>query len=222
MSPDEIETIQLTDTWRLKVVQDYDGQNQRTNDDYMLTGALTINSRWRNTIDVEPIHEFPGPLHGAHIVLQDEQVVIRWAKIFYGIHLDFTDGTYWWVDRGKLEQNWSGDELDQVLAGSYFYTDHLGAKHAISEASIIKDEQEDYRRWCDGEVYGVKLERRIDLYELDDKGVATDREAFPFWEEVESLWGCYLNDDYTAKEVGLQLYAGTDHDVLAALGVKVA
>lgn len=55
---------------------------------------------------------------------------------------------------------------------------------------------EQYRAYLDGEVYGVILEKRVTWQRADDPDVTQET-----WEHEDSVWGCYLDGDYTALTV---------------------
>lgn len=69
-----------------------------------------------------------------------------------------------------------------------------------------------YQQWAAGEVYGVSLER-AEMYVHPTKPPIID------WECVDSLWGNYLDESYTAQTVAREHFTLTD-DELEALGGK--
>lgn len=75
------------------------------------------------------------------------------------------------------------------------------AENPLTWGDHVTKDSPEYVQWASGDVYGVAIETRIDFYELDDNGIATDRPAIEVWEETDSLWGCYLDGEYTALVV---------------------
>jgi hypothetical protein len=231
------EIIQLTDTARLRVEVDEDASNPRK-DWSMMTGFANIPDLGDSRIiDVEPVHADTYGLAEAHgrmdagryayratIVAPDgtkggwivekisrtpvEDRVIRWARIFRGVHVEYDSehGGYWFVDPQQVQENWPGSD----------YPD--GKSKAEWEAAIIKGERETYRQWAEGEVYGVILERLVTWARMLDDGTADRLDTRDEWEEVESVWGCYLDDTYTAQDVANESWELTDEES-AALGL---
>ncbi len=208
------DTITLEDdTLRLVVAYDEDAQCPR-GDWHMLTGFYKIQGRGDSRrIDVPALYDFPGDINRAHDELETPRqtrlhnsVVERWARIFYGqvVEYDSQHGGYWFVqldgDEG-FAANWPGLELGT-------------AEHLAQQAEVIQQERATYETWASGEVYGVILQKAVDLYELDDMGIATDREALRVWDDIDSLWGCYLDDTYTARDVAAEHF-GIEKEVTA-------
>jgi hypothetical protein len=196
-----MDTIDITETSRLVIKQDTDAENPRKDWD-MLTGFVKIDGRgdWR-ILDVEPVHDDPIRIAEAHDRLVrfgdegwTEDTVERWARIFHGMHIEYDSehGGYWFVDndgsyppkRGTLEE----------------------------QARLIASERETYRQWAEGEVYGVTLQRVSTWAKLDDYGRPITMTERPVWEDVDSLYGCYLDNDYTAEEVALESFDLTDEE----------
>jgi hypothetical protein len=207
--PDTSTPEQLTETSRLRVEYDTDATNPR--EDYAATGALTVAGP-RNTIDVLPAYEFPGNLDAAHGLLfhfnRSQRVasynpggdqVIRWARIFYDITLvwDQELGTYWWTNPAFMAEN-----HPTLTAGT--------PEYVAMEREVIESDLTTYKTWANGDVYGVILERSIEWLKLDgSEGKRTD------WEQEDSLWGCYLDDEYTAKQVAAEHFELTDDELAA-------
>lgn len=138
-----------------------------------------------------------------------ERTVVRWARIFHNLHVehDAEHGGYWFCDPTEFEANFHavGDgkvkRIRQVEGAPINTYENYEQDSLEVQAEVIASERETYRQWAAGEVYGVVLTKRTFLYELDDAGVATNRPATEVWDEVESIWGCYLDDKYTAFQV---------------------
>jgi len=93
---------------------------------------------------------------------------------------------------------------DKTRIAVYLDTD---AESPLTWGTALTEDSFEYKQWAKGEVYGVVIEQRVDYYELDDNGVATDRPCLEVWEETgDSLWGCYLDDTYTAEMVAKEYF----------------
>lgn len=60
----------------------------------------------------------------------------------------------------------------------------------------VKEGDDVYTRWARGYVYGVILEKSVRYANVDDPS-----DLYSRWLEVESLWECYLDAEYTALNV---------------------
>lgn len=63
----------------------------------------------------------------------------------------------------------------------------------------ITQEDDSYLAWAEGEVYGVIVERRFHTITQQVGNPDTDVEEAFEWRETDAIWGCYLNDVYTAE-----------------------
>ena len=189
-----MDIIEMTPTSRLTIEQDTDAQNPREDWD-MITGTLTIEAPWnRNT--VFSVHTFPGDIADAQYRLNSDDIaVLRWARVFHLITLDYSEGTYWWADPEQMTANWP-----ELIQGSSEYVE--------KESEVIKQEQAVYQTWCDGEVYVVSLDRKFEWIKVTEP--TEDTESREEWEPIESLGGCYLDDTYTAQAVALESFTLTD------------
>src|SRR6478609_1535593 len=173
----------------------------------MATGALPVR-RSRDTIEVVPVHEYPGSLTYAHDRFMDqgfsEVITARWSRIFYDIELDYLDGTYWWVDRTVFDTWKPVGTYDGVPLYTLDAAGKLATKREL-ERKIIGDEQHTYQQWANGYVYGLVIEefKLMVAAGFDENGTLTvgpiDAEDFDdldeYWTEGESVWGFYLDDD---------------------------
>lgn len=178
-----LETIEVDEDTRILVVPDHSPECPR-GDWYMVTGFADMGSgNWRRA-DVPPVHDEPVRIYMAHMYLNPAQVV-RWAYIFHGLHIEYDSehGGYWFVDPDEFANNFP----DLVLGSP---------EHLARQAEVIAEERETYRQWADGEVYGIILEKRATWVRLDDPEDMRDA-----WEETDAIWGCYLDDTYTALDV---------------------
>lgn len=195
----------------------------------MLTGFVKIpHAGDSRRSDVPAVHDDPtGRIVEAHdhfdfenngYTLTEEDVA-RWAKIFHGLHLEYDSehGGYWFVDPDQLVENF----WDASLGGRWMYANDELTKAEV-EAKIIESEQETYRQWAEGDVYGVILERKVAWAKLSAdggtvlQGEGTVRET---WENEGSVWGCYLDDEYTAQVVAKEHFDLTDEEE-QALGLS--
>lgn len=78
------------------------------------------------------------------------------------------------------------------------------AQNPTTWGDHVQEGDSTWQQWADGQVYGVILERRVTWGRLDDNGemiFLTEPHTMHTWEEAESLWGCYLDETYTARAV---------------------
>lgn len=204
------ETIPITDNYRLLVEYDSDVENPRLNWDH-LTGFVTVGRH--DYLAVAPVHDDTAQISRAHTLFDSgichvdtHEVVSRWARIFHNMHVeyDYRYRGYWFVDPAGLNANWP--EL-------------TGEESFQKQAEVIEQERETYRQWAEGEVFGVMLEKRTLWGKLSDDGstlLQGDGTTTETWETVDSLWGNYLGDSYTAEQVALEHFNMPD-DVEAIL-----
>lgn len=228
--------ITITETARLVVEQDTDAQCPR-GDDHMLTGFVEIPGRGDSRRNSVPeVHEETFGLANAYFRFDDyavyvpdandgrggfrypflqreEEITARWAKIFHGQHIEYDSehGGFWFVQLDGADmftENWP----DLVLGTP---------EHLAKQAEIIEQEREVYRQWADGEVYGVLLQRRatfarVERNELNETwdlvNPLTEDDITRNWLDEDSLWGCYLDDEYTAQQVALDNFGLTDDE----------
>lgn len=220
-----IETIQIGETSRLLVKADEDASCPR-GDWHMLTGFVKIPSMGDSRLnDVPAVHDDPLRIAEKHEAVgigwhegqtyyrgnsSADQIIARWARIFHGLHVEYDSehGGYWFV---KLDgpEGFAANWPDLVLGTP---------EHLAQQAEVIKQEQETYRQWAEGEVYGVVLEREKLWVNVTRGGVIVGGDQKVTWEEAESLWGCHLDDSYTAKAVALEQFDLTDDERTALEG----
>jgi len=213
----DIETIEVTDTLRLRVVIDEGPENPRGWS--VLTGYVNIPNRGDSRIiDVLAVYPDEYRIEEAHDrvrrsnprdgFISTAEVVERWARVFHGMFLEYDSehGGFWFVEPKLFAENWP----DLVLGTQ---------EHLDKQQEVIHSEQVTYQRWADGEVYGVIAERRAEWVRIDNGTVNLNdpRDTIVTWEHAASLWGCYLEDDYTAQQVALDLDVEYTDEELAAL-----
>lgn len=224
MNDGRIETIEIPGDpdHRIVVYPDSDAQNPRK-DIAMLTGYVGITDRQshHNYIDVEPVHGDSMDLFKAYEHFdgvswslsfdegyrrtkgweeKPEHYVIRYARIFHGavVEWDGKYGGFWFVNLNPNDPDGFAANWPELVLHS--------PEHLAKQAEVIKQDREVYRQWAEGEVYGVVLEQRHERarVERDADGLVkllnplTDDDIFEEWEQVESIWGCFLGDEYTA------------------------
>lgn len=203
----DVTIIQVNETQRVRVVYDPSPTNPRKDWD-MLTGALTVNGG-RNRIDVEPVHEFPGPLRDASDRLLTTERITRWARIFYDIHLDVLDGTFWWVDPTQLEANFPavGDgtvkRFRQVEGAPINTYEDYFQSSIECQKEVILQEQVVYEQWCEGTVYGVIVEQAAP-WEKTFINSGDTIEGVD-WIEMEAVYGNYLDPSRDDEEQFLEI-----------------
>lgn len=219
-----MEIIQITELARLKVEPDLDAGCPRGDWD-MWTGFVKITGRGDSRLsDVPAVHEDPtGRIAEAfdHVrygdvlpvytdllyrrYAQAEDFVVRWAKIFHGMHVEYDDehGGFWFV---------AGPTTAVAIDNADFTS---GSPEALAmQAELIKDERESYRQWADGEAVGVTLERAKRYVYMDDDGEIYDTDSTYVWEAEESIWGIYPGDQ-------LVQVAAIEHFILSDDEVKI-
>lgn len=225
-----IETIEVTPTCRIRVVVDEDASNPRDDWD-MMTGFVKIRGRGSlNRLDVPPVHEDYAGIGEAQSRLEDEDDVVRWARIFHGMHIEYDaeHGGYWFVDPTQMRLNFPATMTGRVrymvanplapasrwkVEPRYY---HTYADTLEVQAQVIEQEQETYRQWAEGEVVGVIVERQVHEHTVSTHhdGTVTESDTTR-WEMVESVWGNYLSDDYTAQDVASEMGVFTDAELEA-------
>lgn len=215
------ETIDIIEGSRLRVEPDDSPSCPRG--DYMTTGFVKIQGRGEHgRLDVPAVHSDPtGRIAEAYDEFNNhgftphtdilyrrrneaELLVVRWARAIHGMHIEYdaVHGGYWFADPVEMTANWP-----ELVPGS--------PEYMAKEGEVIAQERETYRQWADGEVYGVILERSHELYRLDEEGVPFDEPSLTDWQSVEgdsSIWGCYLDDKYTAETVALEYLSLNDEE----------
>lgn len=227
------EIIQLTDTARLRIETDTDARNPREDMD-VSTGFAKIEGRGDSRrIDVVAVHPDRFGLADAHdrmdagryayrptIFAPDgtkggwvvEKIsrtpvdtrVRRWARIYRGVHVEYDSehGGYWFVDEDAYWGSMTPEQGRRPLS-------------LEEQEKVITGERKTYEAWAESEVYGVILEREVTWARLDENGeqvFLTEPNTLRTWEEVESVWGCYLNDEYTAQTVAVEHFDMTDEE----------
>lgn len=164
--------------------------------------------------------------------------VARWARAFYGLLVEYDSehGGYWFVNPEQMEANFPavGDGTVQRFrqqegAPINTYENYVQDFFEAS-AEVIKGERETYRQWAKGEIYIVCFEREQSFIkqrvERKDAGfeadLTFDPELFDEWVELASLGDCYLDDDYTAEMVALELDVELTDEEKAALEKTIA
>lgn len=220
MSDYDVDTIAVDENHRIVVKYDESPSNPRTDEDWMLTGFVTVSGN-RRTIDVAPIYDDPtGWIPEAHERLSElrsfdsrgyrDDVVARWARIFHNlvVEYDAEHGGYWFVDPNRFaEAGFTLDEHGDIVhraqdfdaeTGKYLPTYHVTGTQNVAEfqRSIIDAERQNYNAWANGEVYGIIAEKRIRKHvTVFDKsefaGDPVNEYDEEDWTEEESLWGIY-------------------------------
>jgi hypothetical protein len=246
-----IETIMLGESTRLRVEQDMDAVNPRE-DAHMMTGFFKIDGAGDSRMsDVTAVHEPPMNIDKAFSHFRywmydrafvpftdisyrrfDRAVLLteRWARIFHGLALewDHEHGGFWFV--AGADAATSATEVD-AASRALFHDNwpdlqHGTDEHLSQQIKVIGQEQETYRQWAEGEVYGVILERKQRYVAVIDSGSENIADEVDWgseieqWEEVDGgdLWGCYLDEDYTAITVATEYFDLTDAERAAAAG----
>lgn len=199
----QIESFPVGDRFRVAVHADLDAENPRTLGD-PATGAFTHGRSTyasERRIDVEPGRD--GHLDVSYAyeradecanTAHPELVVIRWARIFYGITVVDDGRTLWWVDR-----EWMRENRPDVEPGT--------SEYVKLEQEVIAADQREYQMWADGNVYGITVEQ-LRTWVLDGDPSTTREE----WDDVDSLWGIYFDADYPTRDEVLKYTLEMDVD----------
>lgn len=230
------EIIELTDTARLLIKTD-DGPSCPRGDWHMLTGFVKIPGHGDSRRgDVPAVHDDPIGILKAydHFDMYDwspytdvlyrrrersYELVKRWAFAFHGMHVEYDreHGGFWFV--AGADAKTAATPVDDY-SRALFYDNWpeltlWSAEHRAMQEKVIEQEQETYRQWAEGEVYGVILERSETWCRILSDGTADRLDTRNEWDEVDSLWGCYLDDDYTAKVVACESFDLTEEEEAA-------
>jgi hypothetical protein len=186
------ETIATTDDqrYRLRLVQDTDAVNPRTDFDHL---AHVITPKGQNYIDVDadggPLQEVWNHYSANH---DDDDAVLlltRYAHLHHGVRI---------IEDRPHDGAWS---LWYVMPGK-------AAESTATPEAIIESEITEYRTWAEGEVYGYVIDKAVTWVPKeghgpeDDEDIPAERET---WEEVDSCWG-FIGYDY-AKQAAKEAFA---------------
>jgi hypothetical protein len=220
-----IDTIEISDEFRIAVYPDTDAENPRKDWDTWITTFVAESTGRRGNRDAAPAvhadeldveradaHFTDRPIHGRR-GQPVEEIVARWARIFHDrvVEWDYDRRGYWYVTAAGAEQvgvDWPMTIEDQ--------------------AKQITAERHTYEQWANGEVYQVDLEQKAHYVRVDknDEPVfLADDLRIERWEYVDGLGGCYLDDEYTALAVAVEHFAGDerlDEDEQATLQALAA
>lgn len=230
------EYIDITPTSRLSIDEELSPTCPR-GDWHMLTGFVKIPGAGDSRLqDVPAVYDPPIPIEDVHDhfdhtatgPVPTEDITARWARIFHGLHLDYDSehGGYWFVAGADFETATTPvDGASRALFYDNWPDLVVGSpEHLAKQAEVIRQEQEVYRQWAEGEVYIVALQRATTLAPVEwNAGDEAWELASPLtedmletaWEEVESICGNYLDDDYTAQQVALEHFDLSDDEVFA-------
>lgn len=210
-----VETITLTDTSRLVVSYDEDCQGENPRE-------------WREAVSVHPLRlhdHFNPPAPGLDSHGSDVEEILEWLPL-----ARFERG-YREARDEAIAKHFTRAGIPFIIHEYNSYRDYVGDFVWYVEPDStdgegwtidsVRSEIETYEKWAAGEVYNVDLERLETWVKLGEHGEAT-AEMRDDWERVESIGGCYLDDeDYPAEVVAYEHWTLTDEEV-AAMEVKLA
>jgi hypothetical protein len=140
-----------------------------------------------------------------------EEITTRWARIFYGVEVDWddTNGGYWFVDPGEFAENWTADAdgrifwpaTDAARKGDRSEVTMADPANWITRAEaqrkLIEGDRETYRQWGEGEVYYVfSQERHIKHVVVRGRdGTVLQEYDEDEWDTEDSIGGIYLEED---------------------------
>ena len=186
------ETLEQTDTLRVRIVQDDDASNPREEYDHLGSVVSVPSARYH------PVDRHGGELESAWHRLWDRydsengvEIFQRYARIYHGAHTLYDAN-------GSPEAVW------------YILPDAIAQEQISDPAALLAGERDEYRAWANGEVYGYVIERRVTWTAVDDPD-----DQYPdhdTWEHIDSVFG-YIGYEYAAESARLG-YAHflADHD----------
>lgn len=224
-----VDTIDLTPTSRLVVEYDQDSSGD---------SPLSWNNESGISVHVVRLGrgyvapDAPGgDTHGEALDAILENLDGEAAQAAIELHFKRAGLPYKIVDMAA-QHDWVGEfiwyvEADAVAAS--IKAGELSPAWSWDGDAYIQGYLDEYQAWANGEVYGVTLERRqafmkqrVERTETGfDVDLTVEPELFDEWEVVESIWSCYLNQDYTARQVALEYFPLTDEEKVACNGATV-
>lgn len=213
MSNMTADTIEINEDWRILVEYDTDAQCPR-GDWATLTGFIRTDEVHNGLIDVPAVHSPEAPIAWANErypwwsrSYTQAGFVARWAKVFYGLAAVYDDehGGYWFCNLSSGDEGFPWNWPDLVIGTP---------EHYAKQLEVIEQDRATYGTWAAGEVYGVILEQRKHYakyeVELTKEGFEVSTAEAPRvtheWLPKDSLWSCYLDDEYTAERVVLEQF----------------
>lgn len=195
MSYEEI--IEERDGFRVKLVAMEGAENPREDGDYHLAGVVTTDNYGRYIDTADPAGD--GRVQSAwerlsqnHYPREAVPMLERYIRILGGVseYESPHDGAnnLWYIVPGP--------KWNEAMMTETFDPDRA--------REIIKAERDEYRAWCEGEVYGYVVEKRTKWQQVD----TDDDVTMETWEETDdgSLWGL-IGRDYAESEARAALTA---------------
>ena len=137
-----------------------------------------------------PRHEFPADLFGAHHSSLTPDQVVRWARIFHNIRLEWHNDrgglTYWWVDPAEFDSMYNQRTDTHILWPSAVDSNNDMVYEEVmkdeAERRVISDQRKVYLQWEEGRVMILIVQEKIGGK----------------WVEVVTEDEVYLDEEYTA------------------------
>lgn len=98
----------------------------------------------------------------------------------------------------KLYQSLTGDTRSFEIKEHRGYSQSDWATYLVIGEADALGLWETFDQWLKGDVYGIILEKREQFTNADET------RELDIWEEDDSIWGNYLDDDYTARRVAVE------------------
>jgi len=193
MSYEEI--IEERDSFRVKLVADEGTENPREDYEHSC-GVVTLHNgyghqRYIDTADPagdDRIRDAWSRLSERYQWDEAGRMMERYIRILGGVSL-------WETPREGANNLWYilPEKFKEVQL-----TDTFDASRAME---MLRAERDEYRAWCEGDVWGYVVEKNVEWRRVDD-----DVETMETWEEVEdgSLWGM-IGREYAEAEARMAL-----------------
>jgi hypothetical protein len=171
-------TIAEHGDWRMRLEQDEDPLNPRTDYDH-IESVVTVPSR-----EYLPVDKDGGPLSAQWQRLLDRyrhrdaiELFVRYAQLYHGA-----------VCRVQYPRN--GPVSVWYLTREVYD----GPNGTPDPAAYLKGQADEYESWAEGDVWGYIIERRVSWTRDDDPN-----QHMRTWETVDSCWG-FIGYTYAEQE----------------------
>lgn len=158
--------------------------------DYGQTPILKIDSGYRSTATAYNEHVTDRLIQAWNYLVTEygEDRFERYVRIFHGAEYfaSYNTGNY--------------REYGYVAFDTAEWRKELLLSEDVPEQNVAEQSLQEIKAWCEGDVYGYLVERKVTGRKVYDNG--SSEEPFEEWEEVDSCYGFYGYDyaEHAAKE----------------------